>query len=305
MTQAQQARARAFLLVALVSLGCSLTLDPQRPQCTADADCAARGSAFESSVCVEGYCEQPECTTTEDCPIGASCSDGSCEGEADSAWTCVGQSEDLTSEQVSFRVPLTDIIYRPMPDITVDVCIISDSVCDTPIDTLVSDEEGLVELTLDRDFDGYLKPRLTDEELQPTLYFLPDPLVHDITLEPFLIVTSALLDDLLRSNGVPEDSSRGHIMVTVVDCQGELAPGVYLEAARADVRSLPFYSNLTPTTDLSETQEGYGIGGFANFPAGTATLDLKLTTTSQTIGRMSLFVRAGVFSQANFNLTVP
>lgn len=290
------------MLLWLWSSGCTLAIDPSRPQCRSRTDCEQRGPAFENALCVAQKCVPPECSDHDGCPVGQTCQEGSCEGEPHPDWTCVGMPPEAQGS-VTLYVPTNNVLAQGLPFLEAEVCTTTDSLCETPLKRIQADEEGVFTVEIDANFPGYLKPDLSAYDgVMPAIYFLSEPPVDGIVLEPFLLPTEAQFQALFADNDVPILADRGHVMINVVDCHGELAPGVYFESRRADDKTVPFYSSNAPSRDLTETQEPFGHGGFANFPTGTSTVYMHLRATGQLLGKASVVVRPGTLSLINFEL---
>ena len=66
------------------------------------------------------------------------------------------------------------------------------------------------------------------------------------------------------------------MMLIAEDCMGTALSGVTFTSAQADKSTVQFYvRDLLPSTTAKETAE-VGNGGYLNFPAGTAVLNVKL-----------------------------
>lgn len=258
--------------------GCSLVLDIDRPQCTVDADCS------NNTKCVRGWCST-NCEEGEDC--------GSAE-----EWSCVKAAEPRS--QIDITLPLVDLSQNPLAEIEVELCWILDVQCAEPETRNRSDEKGFVEVTLPREFEGFL--RLTHPERYPVLFFVPDVLPDPTTpLAPVPIPTPMEATSLLQLVDAPVDQRRGTVFVTSRSCQGNDGPGgLQFSLLQEDPQSLPFYMSGLPVLDVEATVAGDGRGGFANAQSGPATVVIKLKGTGEELGRRPLIVRAGHLSVVTF-----
>lgn len=296
----------AALLGGLLN-GCTLLLELDRSQCESDADCAARGGAFENSVCIDAICRAPDgagealaCANRDDCAPGVECIEDRCVGQADPAFACLDEPPVVVrDERVEVVVPVMSVLGGALPDQPVRVCRSVDAACSNPVVETMSDSDGLVALDLPADFTGYLA--LVSEGYYPVYYFLPMPLLSGATLTPAWVSPPEIIAQWMAIVGAPSVADRGHVLVFVTGCDGKPAPGVKIEAAKADNETVPFYTMAVPTTDLHETVQD-GSGGFANFPAGDAVMDFVLSRTGQALGRATIFVAAGAVSQAQFQV---
>src|SRR5262249_35763839 len=75
---------------ALAQISCSVIVEPNRQQCTVDADCQARGAAFAGSLCVDTVCTP----------------------DPDPAWSCLKSVSwpPPTVAQVTVTVKFRDIV---------------------------------------------------------------------------------------------------------------------------------------------------------------------------------------------------
>jgi len=68
-----------LVMLALLQVGCSLAIDPDRPQCARDTDC----TTADGFVCLSGLCTRPACASDQECaglgrPAGLTCQAGEC-----------------------------------------------------------------------------------------------------------------------------------------------------------------------------------------------------------------------------------
>ena len=123
-----------------------------RPACESDAQCRARGGAFQTSICGgDKRCEPAECTSDDDCGIGGICNIATNHCEArqcevladcqvknpsptvqctagrcvDEVWGCIGQGDNRPLDQTmaTIKIPFYDGINRvPISSATVRAC---------------------------------------------------------------------------------------------------------------------------------------------------------------------------------------
>src|SRR4051812_20381288 len=98
--------ARASLAASLlVQAGCSLALQTDEDQCSADADCTARGAAFADTVCMSHVCQAK--------PV-----------VVDPKWGCIGSvMAPVSGKMDTVSVQLLDLITTtPAQGLTVKLC---------------------------------------------------------------------------------------------------------------------------------------------------------------------------------------
>jgi len=102
--------------------------------------------------------------------------------------------------------------------------------------------------------------------------------------------------------GKPIDPNRGVLLLFARDCSGAVAEGVSFTASTADSDTTPYYVLAgAPSLARSETlASANGQGGFANLPAGYATVTANINGLCALYGRMDLLMRAGAITIANF-----
>jgi hypothetical protein len=169
----------AALVASFGSAGCSLTVDADRVQCSKDADCAARGSAFAESVCVASVCEA-----------------------ADPRWACLGAANPPAADDGPFTVTMhvRDLLNQsPVADVQADVCSKVDVACSNPLFTTPSDADGLVTLSVDAAFSGFVA--FTSSQTVPTRYFFNPPINEDQEIAPLSLSQPAARGALLQQLG--------------------------------------------------------------------------------------------------------
>ena len=318
---------QALLLAGaeIASSGCSLLIEADRPQCETNLTCQQRG--FARSECVDGYCKriahpdcerrddceseeaclegrcQPlgtECKTSDDCEIGKRCEGGYCMGEAAPEWACLQgtPSADESDSPVRVSVPtLWALDFNViLTDVRANLCATADKDCSSPLqEDIATNDEGVFEVELPAQFAGYLE--IDQEPYGPTLYFFPAERTDGIVLPQVLILPAAVGRGILGDLIDIADPTRGHAMVTALDCLGERPPGLVASASAADAKTVPYFVTDTPVRDLTETVEGRGIAGFANLPVGPTVIDVSLKRTGQVLLQGTGLVRPDIMTQ--------
>lgn len=247
-----------------------MVIDADRPQCSTDADCVARGPDFEGAVCVASECR------------------------IRTRWSCLDEPPappvtSSTSHTVTFLVRDT-VSQDPKVGVVARACRRLDVQCSAGISgTAMTDATGHVSLVVPGGFEGYA--RFDDPAIAPTLYFFDPPVQAD---EPGLGVsvnapeTAALLAAL---TGAEPDASLGVALVTTYDCFEKPADGVRTGSADIGSGAKGFYvRNGLPSTTATDTDET-GYAGFVNTPPGTATFSAAVD--GKTIGSVTVLVQPG------------
>ncbi|MGC4066287.1 MAG: hypothetical protein QM784_16970 [Polyangiaceae bacterium] len=279
--------ARAAAIVASVALGvqCSFTIDAEREQCSTTADCRARGGEFAESVCKNSVCI------------------------ADPAWSCSseesGTDTEPSSKQFVVRIPVISVLnQQPIPGVTARMYRKIDVDAASPVgDPVASDANGIIELKVDSGYDGFLT--LTHENIGPSLYFFNPPVRKNETVAPVRLASPAMVSALFQQVGKTFDPTRGIVVLTAEDCTGAPAEGIAFDSTISDANTQPFYSVDGLPTTSTEATDASGYGGLIGLTPGTLAItgsrDLD-TETPQTIGKLSLFVKA---SSVSYSRMVP
>lgn len=294
--------------VLVLCSACSVLIDSEPKQCNVVSDCTSRGRAFEKTDCVDGYCTvvqqvvqpqvtpEPETTTCKedaDCDEAEACIDKVCE----SRWACLGEKPPATSrDEVELTILVATSFGDVMPGVSGKACRSIDPSCGSPVVEATSDENGLFHLSLPGDFTGYMEVAV--EPFFPVLYYFPTSLRSGMSLPVLSLTPAELIQGLGLAVGAAPDPDRGHVLVSVQSCLGT-APGVHLNAPKADDETITYYvQGGIPSADREVTTEE-GSGGFLNFPPGNAVVDLGAGSLDK-LGSMSLTVRKGYITNLVF-----
>jgi hypothetical protein len=266
--------------VALGACGCSYLVDSGRVQCDSDEDCRDRGAAFGDAVCVDSLCE----------PSGV-----------DPAWACLGgvQWPAPPTQLVALSLPLVDLVTGDaLPGVTARACPKLDTVCDHPLTPdSVSGLDGIVALTVEAGFDGYVE--LRGAETQPALFFLYPPVIADLDAPALPLFRVADFQNVAEATGNPLLSDHGHVFLGARDCLGAPAAEVSFGGSGLGPNASLFYlidglpASDAPTTDSS------GRAGLVNVAPGTVVIGGTRVQTSQRVGEVSVQVRAGEISYSS------
>lgn len=242
-----------WLAAALACLlGCSVVVDADRKQCRTDADCTARGPAFADSVCKESFCEA-----------------------ADPRWSCLGSPLAPAAGPGPFDVTMhvQDLLtQQPLSGVDANVCTKVDVECSSPRFSTKSDAAGLVALSINAAFSGFVA--LTSDEIVPTRYFFNPPINADREIAALSLSRPVARAALLGQLGaMPE---RGDILLTATDCQGAPAEGVKFALTPSSDDAIQYYLVNGLPSPASGSTDSTGYGGFANVIPGTWTVTGQL-----------------------------
>ncbi|HEY6877108.1 MAG TPA: hypothetical protein VI299_03775 [Polyangiales bacterium] len=273
-----------------------------QPECIEDRDCK---SLAANALCVDGVCWRPQamngCAMDMDCASrGPEYVDGLClEGECrpNPRWRCEPPKPPEASPQLALRIFVRDSLsLLPISNVHAVACQKLDVDCVDPVADAVTGDDGILMFNVRHDFAGYL--RLEHTRFYPAMYFLPQVLPQDGQLQPAPLLDRRVIDGLALSIGSSLDPKRGHMMLISEDCLGTALPGVTFESPQEDKSSIQFYvRDLLPSTTATETGD-IGNGGYLNFPAGTAVIDVMSKNPALKLTTVSVLVRPQVITVA-------
>lgn len=292
-------------VVMVLFSACSVLIDSEPQQCEQLEDCTERGSAFEQTECVDGYCtvierevfpqapEQATCKEDADCDGSEACIEKKCE----SRWACVDGSPAASDDgALAISILVATSFGDPMPGVVGKACRSIDPSCSSPVLEAISDETGVFHLSLPADFTGYME--VVVEPFFPVLYYFPAPLRSGMSLPALNLTPAELIQGLGLAVGAAPNPERGHVLLSLQSCLGT-APGVHLSAPKADRDTIAYYvQGGIPSADRDVTTDE-GSGGFLNFPPGNAVVELSAGSLDK-LGSLSLTVRPGYITNVTF-----
>lgn len=275
---------------------------PACPQCTTDEDCVRRG--IPGGTCADAICwaPEPECTSDAECAQrgpeyeGGRCLAMTC--RPNPRWRCERAAVTQSTPMRTLRVLVRDSLsLDPIREVRALACNKLDLQCAAPVAEAITNAEGDIVVTVPGDFAGYLQIR--QPGYFPAMYFLPVAYPEDGRLQPFPLLASGIIGDVLAlALGTGLDAERGHMMLISEDCSGAALPGVTFKSPQQDADTVQFYvQDLLPSTEAEQTAEA-GNGGYLNFPAGTATIDVTRVEKNLKLATVSVVVRPGFISVA-------
>jgi hypothetical protein len=273
----------ASALVLLASAACNALYPVGEAQCSVDADCAARGSAFAGTVCVDEVCKAKE----------------TADAAAAGPWDCLGQVAWPSSGPAThtLRVRVVDVLTgAPPKGATVRVCSKLDVPCASPLASTASvDDTGLVTAGVAAGFDGYLEISGTD--VTPALFFVTRPVYADVETPGVVpMVSPAGFENIAKAIGTTIDPASGHIYALASTCLDAPASGVRLELDKKSAATAGYYMVNNAPVGTATSTDAAGSGGFLNVPEGFAKVSGFVAASGARIGESSVVIRKGTVS---------
>jgi hypothetical protein len=300
--------------------GCSLAVDPNRKQCSADADCTTRGSEFAESMCVDSLCVPRGGSAKNDASShpqeGGSGGSPAAEGGTGGApmsgadamasdsggpvrgtdFGCMDKPRVVTSAPGPFHVTMhatTIVPSAPAAGLTAVLCSKLDVDCMMPTsDPAMTDSNGDVAFDIPRGFTGYVQ--FTRSDTTPGLYFFNPGVDRDLENVSVQIATPGIVDALTKSLGSPQDPKKGVILMSVFDCNAAAAPNIVYVAEGSS--AVPFYATGGLPNATAMTTDTSGYGGFVNVPSGVITVKGLIDGGKRDITPITIIARAGSLS---------
>jgi hypothetical protein len=266
---------RAALAVWLLGgASCSLVLATDGEQCSVDADCAARGSAFAGTVCAGNVCVPPP----------------------DPKWSCIGHvAAPVAGSKVAYKAQLLDLITgEPVTKgVTAKLCNKLDPACATPLASAIPDSMGWITASVEPTFEGYFEVTDASMTYLPTLIFM-DLVAGPENTDILLIPVSAEMG-LSQNAGVPIDPSAGLVLVRTADCTGQRTAGVSVSVSPHGKETGFYLINSAPLPSATETDSS-GNAGFVNVATGSIALTGAVAASKEELGKVTTLVRAGTMT---------
>jgi hypothetical protein len=201
-------------------------------------------------------------------------------------WGCVGDFDFPLSgtNEVNFEATFVDLLGNRVADLAVDACNALEPDCADPIVSGVTDEDGKLSLTIPASgtgFDGFFaasKPGFVASR-----YYAAVPLRTSVQ-QRLTTATEAQAQSSAALAGTTIDPSRGQLIVTMVDCLGQLGIGVQFDIGdAADAESAEFYFSAGLPSANHNATTGDGIGGWVNAIPGAVAVVGKLQEGGATV----------------------
>jgi len=257
--------------LALGCGGCSVLVDSGRVQCSTTDDCRARGKDFETSVCEDSICKP------------------------DPKWGCVGEPRPAATGAGPFaaRFKIQDLLSQaPLPGLRARLCRKLDVECndsDSIGNEAVTQDDGTVTLAAPSGFDGYA--RFESPDTANLLYFFNPPVTQDLPPASLSIGGPAVMVLLALQAGVEQQSDRGVLLISTRDCEGNVAPGISLQANVKDGSGSIFYSEQNLPSGTATQTDAAGYGGLLNAKPGSITFTGTVAATGLVFGHVTVLAQ--------------
>lgn len=216
----------------------------------------------------------------------------------DPKWGCVGSvvwpaPPPMASPiKVTAKLALSNLVSGEIvKGASARVCGKLDPKCESPTQTnVLSDDEGVLTLQLNKFFDGYLEIKYSN--MVDTMYFFNPPIDADrdvpfVPLVPFTALET--FGSQLKMMPLPD---RGTVIGLTYDCQANSAEGIQLSTDEGDEFTTAFYmASGFPSLEATQTDKS-GQGGIANVPLGARLISGRRADTGELIGTVSVQTRA-------------
>lgn len=230
-------------------------------------------------------------------------------------WTCLsGLTEPVASPQAV--VVGGEVVAfgsgDPIAGAQVRFCARDDLSCSAPLATAISSPEGEFSLSAPALLDGgYFE--VTSAGLVATLHSRRFHTTEGTVAPSILVVpTPAQLDAWSAGLEAPVQPERGHVLALALDCGGQPAHGVVLDAAAfhygqqgSDVETSSAYVQTDLPTPGLEVTSADAMRLWINMPVGPHEIRCKLVDAEgEVCGRSGAFVRAGWLTVAQVEPTL-
>ncbi|HKQ69635.1 MAG TPA: hypothetical protein VJT73_09860 [Polyangiaceae bacterium] len=226
-------------------------------------------------------------------------------------WECLDTPQHWPKPKalgnVTFSMNIADLVTeKPYKQATVKACRNTDFMCTTPVDQSMTDDNGLVSLSVppgSEGFNGYIDITGGDNgegsAIFPAMWYPQPPIVAGGWRGTTQFVSIASFPRLSIATGATIDPTRGHFAANATDCNFSPAAGVSFIADTADKATQSFYFiGGIPSISATETAAGSPIGGFVNLPAKLVVVDASFK--GRPMGQLQFNIRAGTFTTSSF-----
>lgn len=228
-------------------------------QCEHSADCTRRG--FSSHDCVDFLCVERE----EKIDPRYSC--------RDEPW------QDPASTEMDYELSISHLLGgKPYQGLTFFLCPSFDPDCEEPQSKAKSNKKGRFSFSVPVGFRGHVYAPAPEEN--PTMlplraYIFPPPSENpDVPKRPELVVTTQdVLLGLATLGKTTPEMAEGHVIFTVIDCQGKPLAGVSVSTSAVSDKSWRVYVGAGGQPDPTLEATGpSGRGAVLNVPPGYITV---------------------------------
>jgi hypothetical protein len=235
------------------------------------------------------------CTADVDCEDDERCFKKRCAlSRLTEPFVCEPKTGDV-SQLVHFQMPAREFVSTQAPKgLRAQACMRNDIACNDPVATYTDmTGEGVIEMDLPYEFDGFLDVR-SDDTL-PALWYFTDPLIAPRVAKDLGVVAPATLELLAAITGYDADASKGLIVLEAFDCNHVAVGGIHFEEDKKV--ALPFYivdstPNVLSTVTVRDEKEDIAPGGFFNAQPGFTVFSARLGLDGPVISEFNAHVRA-------------
>lgn len=193
----------------------------------------------------------------------------------DPRFRCREKAWDLpSSDKIPYDLNVTQLLGAlPYAGLTVQICPSFDTNCEKPLGEVISDEDGKLSLELPIGFRGHLRadPPASEPDLVPMEAFVFPPPSRDpsVPKRPDLVVTQMeVMKSLVSIDSTTLVPGAGHLIFTVIDCNGEPIEGVKVRSSITQNETWPVYVGNGGRPDPALKATGpTGKGAILNVPA--------------------------------------
>jgi hypothetical protein len=183
--------------------------------------------------------------------------------------------------------------------VTVKACAADDEPCASPLDTQVTDVNGVTTLTIPtpmpHGFEGYFE--LTGGAIAPMLYFVSKPVATNSLEYPAAATDPPTIEALVALSGATADPSRGIVATRILGCDQLPAAGFTLASSTADDASVTGYFGGSGPNPSATSTDSQGLGYVVGLPPGKTTLVARDAGTDLPIGQLDVWIRAGFLTE--------
>jgi hypothetical protein len=154
------------------------------------------------------------------------------------------------------------------------------------------DEKGNAAFQVEGAFAGYARFEGRADSV-PGMYFFNPPVAKDTMDIAVQLSAPAVVAGLVQLTGTTPDSTRGMVLLSVLDCTGAPASGIILESNLNADQGKIFYSKAGIPDGMATMTDESGYGGLVNASPGAITLSALVAKNKKRVGEVTVLVQAG------------
>jgi hypothetical protein len=185
------------------------------------------------------------------------------------------------------------VSQKPKTGVNVQLCRKLDVGCTDALSApAMVDEQGSVAFQVEGGFAGYARFEGSADSVAG-MYFFNPPVAKDTLDIAVQLSAPPVVAGLVMLTGATPDSTRGMVLVSVLDCTGAQAKGIILESNLSADQGKIFYSKAgIPDGMATETDKG-GYGGIVNAIPKTVSLSAFVAQSRKKVGEVTVLVQPG------------